>query len=129
MSRAFTNNRQVFQCDGCSRQTQWFTANLDDGIDAIERPCLDLLANLLDLAAGTVPVTTVRNDEESGRRRSLDPVEIAAIGADRGSAGLPVGVQVIALDRRPGTAEEVVITTMRAIATAGLGSVTSQVAG
>ena len=90
-------------------------------------PCL--LANLLDLAAGTVPVTTVRNDEESGRRRSLDPVEIAAIGADRGSAGLPVGVQVIALDRRPGTAEEVVITTMRAIAAAGLGGVTSQVAG
>lgn len=58
-------------------------------------PCL--LANLLDLAAGTVPVTTVRPDEQTGRGRSRDPVVRAAIECDRGSAGLPVGVQVIAL--------------------------------
>lgn len=58
-------------------------------------PCL--LANLLDLAAGSVPVTQVRPDEESGRAHSRDPVIRAAIETDRGSAGLPVGVQVIAL--------------------------------
>lgn len=80
-------------------------------------PCL--LANLLDLAAGTVPVTTVRGDEEAGRSRSRDPVEIAAIAGDRDSAGLPVGVQVIALERSPGVAEEVVLQTMEAIEAGG----------
>ena len=58
-------------------------------------PCM--LANLLDLAAGSVPVTTVRLGEETGRLRSRDPVMHAALETDRGSAGLPVGVQVIAL--------------------------------
>jgi fatty acid amide hydrolase len=90
-------------------------------------PCL--AANLLDLAAGTVPVATVRADEESGRPRSSDPVEIAALEGDRGSAGLPVGVQVIALDRRPGTAEGIVLETMRAIAAAEPERVTSPTAG
>jgi fatty acid amide hydrolase len=90
-------------------------------------PCL--AANLLDLAAGTVPVSTVRADEESGRPRSSDPVEIAALEGDRGSAGLPVGVQVIALDRRPGTAEGIVLETMRAIAAAEPERVTSPTAG
>jgi fatty acid amide hydrolase len=88
-------------------------------------PCL--LANLLDLAAGAVPVTAVRGDEESGRPRSNDPVEAAAIRTDRGSAGLPVGVQVIALDRRPGTAEAIVLGVMREIA--GRGGVTSPIVG
>lgn len=59
-------------------------------------PCL--LANLLDLAAGAVPVTTVRADEEACRAASRDPVERAAAATDRGSRGLPVGVQVIALN-------------------------------
>ncbi|MFN6190569.1 MAG: amidase family protein [Planctomycetia bacterium] len=68
-------------------------------------PCL--LANLLDLAAGTVPVTTVRPGEETGRGRSRDPVVRAAIECDRGSAGLPVGVQVIALTGGEATAIEV----------------------
>jgi len=86
-------------------------------------PCL--LANLLDLAAGAVPVTTVRADEEAGRPRSNDPVEIAAIETDRGSAGLPVAVQVMALERRPGTAEATVLTAMRVIAMEGRGSLTS----
>ncbi len=68
-------------------------------------PCL--LANLLDLAAGTVPVTTVRPDEENGRAHSRDPVVRAAIDCDRGSAGLPVGVQVIALNGGEATVLEV----------------------
>jgi fatty acid amide hydrolase len=71
----------------------------------------------------------VRADEESGRPRSSDPVEIAALEGDRGSAGLPVGVQVIALDRRPGTAEGIVLETMRAIAAAEPERVTSPTAG
>ena len=58
-------------------------------------PCL--LANLLDLAAGAVPVTEVRPDEEMGRPASQDPVVRAAIDTDAESRGLPVGVQVIGL--------------------------------
>ena len=56
-------------------------------------PCL--LANLLDLPAGTVPVTQVGPDEERGRGPSRDRVVRAAAAADRDSRGLPVGVQVV----------------------------------
>jgi fatty acid amide hydrolase len=76
-------------------------------------PCL--LANLLDLAAGTVPVTKVESGEEMGRAASSDPIECEAREADRGSAGLPIGVQVIALRRRPIEAETLLLEVMRAI--------------
>ena len=56
-------------------------------------PCL--LANLLDLPAGTVPVTRVRPEEKGRRGSSRDPVVEAARATDRGSRGLPVGVQVV----------------------------------
>ena len=56
-------------------------------------PCL--LANLLDLPAGAVPVTRVRPEEETGRGFSFDPVLRAAAATDRDSRGLPVGVQVV----------------------------------
>lgn len=56
-------------------------------------PCM--LANLLDLPAGTVPVTSVRPEEETGRASSRDRVVQAARATDRGSRGLPVGVQVV----------------------------------
>jgi Asp-tRNA(Asn)/Glu-tRNA(Gln) amidotransferase A subunit family amidase len=61
-------------------------------------PCL--LANLLDLPAGTVPVTCVRPDEEAGRGRSRDRVVQAAAATDHDSRGLPVGVQVVGLTGR-----------------------------
>jgi hypothetical protein len=82
-----------------------------------------MLANLLDLAAGAVPVTRVRPEEEdraalpSGR----DRVVRAAVEADRGSRGLPVGVQVIGLGpgdastRGPLAAERTVLDVMRLI--------------
>jgi len=73
-------------------------------------PCF--FANLLDLAAGAVPVTAVRADEENRRPRSRDPVLVAAADTDRGSRGLPVGVQVVAA---PGVGEEVVLATLAAI--------------
>jgi len=73
-------------------------------------PCF--LANLLDLAAGAVPVTMVRPDEEAGRPASRDPVLRAAAATDRGSRGLPVGVQVIA---PPGGDEATVLEVMRLI--------------
>lgn len=73
-------------------------------------PCL--LANLLDLAAGAVPVTRVRPEEETGRPWSCDPVLRAAAATDRGSRGLPIGVQVIA---PPGGTEATVLAIMRLI--------------
>jgi fatty acid amide hydrolase len=73
-------------------------------------PCF--LANLFDLAAGAVPVTTVRPDEQASRSWSIDPVLRAARDTDRGSAGLPVGVQVVA---PPGRGEATVFSVMRRI--------------
>jgi len=73
-------------------------------------PCL--IANLLDLAAGVVPVTRVQPQEEQGRPRSRDPVLRTAAETDRGSRGLPVGVQVIAA---PGRGERSVLDVMRLI--------------
>lgn len=55
-----------------------------------------LLAPVLGLPAGTVPVGRVRADEETRRPLTGDRVERAARQAEEGSAGLPVGVQVIA---------------------------------
>jgi len=81
-------------------------------------PCL--LANLLDLPAGAVPVTRVRSDEQRGRGPSRDPVVRAADDTDRGSEGLPVGVQVVGLpaadDADGQRAERIVLDVMRLIA-------------
>lgn len=55
-----------------------------------------MLFNLLGLPAGVVAATRVRDDEESDRRRSLDRVDATARKVEKGSAGLPVGVQVAA---------------------------------
>jgi Asp-tRNA(Asn)/Glu-tRNA(Gln) amidotransferase A subunit family amidase len=81
-------------------------------------PCL--LANLLDLSAGTVPITKVMPDEETGRVRSLDRVACAAAAADRDSRGLPVGVQVVgspwlASAEDPLRPERIVLDVMRLI--------------
>ncbi len=73
-------------------------------------PCL--LANLLDLPAGAVPVTRVRPDEERSRPWRVDPVLRAARAVDRGSCGLPVGVQVVG---GPGRDEADVLGAMRRI--------------
>lgn len=73
-------------------------------------PCL--LANLLDLPAGAVPVTRVRADEEHDRRWSRDPVLRAAADTDAGSRGLPVGVQVVG---GPGRDDATVLHVMRLI--------------
>jgi fatty acid amide hydrolase len=56
-----------------------------------------LLPNLLDLPAGVVAATRVREGEESDRPTSRDRCDRAAIRAERSSAGLPIGVQVVGL--------------------------------
>ena len=69
------------------------------------------LANVLGLPAGVVPITRVRADEESDRPAGRDVVERAARATEIGSAGLPVGVQVIARPWR----EDVVLALMGAL--------------
>jgi fatty acid amide hydrolase len=54
------------------------------------------LANLTGLPAGVVPVTRVQPDEECERSPGLDLMERVVKSCEQGSAGLPVGVQVLA---------------------------------
>lgn len=74
-----------------------------------------LAANLFDLPAGAVPVTTVRPDEETGRRQDRDPVARLAAETDHGSRGLPVGVQVVGLRTEPCGGEHAVLDIMERI--------------
>lgn len=76
-------------------------------------PCL--AANLFDLPAGAVPVTLVRPDEETGRSQDRDPVVRLAAETDRGSHGLPVGVQVVGLNVEPRAGERLVLDVMALI--------------
>ena len=73
-----------------------------------------LLPNVLGFPAGVVPVTHVQPDEEAARAVSRDAVERTAAKVDRGSAGLPVGVQIMARPWR----DHVALAAMRAIETA-----------
>ncbi|HLK41511.1 MAG TPA: amidase family protein [Polyangiaceae bacterium] len=67
--------------------------------------------NVLGWPAGVVPWTTVRADEESDRPPSKDPCHVAAREAERGSAGLPIGVQIAAAPHR----DHVVLAALRAL--------------
>jgi fatty acid amide hydrolase len=70
-----------------------------------------LLSPLLGYPAGVVPVTRVRGEEEAGRSKSFDLVERAAFETDQGSAGLPIGIQLMGRPWR----DDVVLAAMRAI--------------
>ena len=70
-----------------------------------------ILSNVLGLPAGVAPVTRVHPGEESERCVGEDSVERAAHAVEMNSAGLPVGVQVVA---RP-WGEEIVLTLMEAL--------------
>lgn len=69
------------------------------------------LYNLLGMPAGVVAATRVRPGEESDRVPSRDIVERTAYQVEQGSAGLPVGVQVVAHHWR----EDVVLAVMSAL--------------
>ena len=70
-----------------------------------------ILYNVLGYPAGVVPLTRVHSDEEVGRAPSRDMMEKAARNVELGSAGLPVGVQVVARPWR----EHVALAAMRAL--------------
>jgi fatty acid amide hydrolase len=69
------------------------------------------LYNLLGYPCGTLPFTRVRADEETFRTPSRDRLEDGAYETDLGSAGLPVGVQIVGRPWR----EDTVLAAMEAI--------------
>jgi fatty acid amide hydrolase len=60
-----------------------------------DMPIMSELFNLIGMPAGVVSLSRVRAGEELGRPSPTCPAEEAAARADRGSAGLPVSVQVV----------------------------------
>lgn len=67
--------------------------------------------NVLGAPAGVVAATRVRPGEESDRTVSKDLANITAQAVEQGSAGLPVGVQVVARHWR----EDIVLAVMAAL--------------
>jgi fatty acid amide hydrolase len=54
------------------------------------------LYNVLGYPAGVVPFTRVRVEEETETPRTKDVMDRTALATERGSAGLPIGVQIAA---------------------------------
>lgn len=69
------------------------------------------LYNVLGWPACSVPITGVRPGEESDRPASRDKMDRAASATERGSAGLPIGVQIAARPWR----EDIVLAVAQAI--------------
>jgi fatty acid amide hydrolase len=64
--------------------------------DLLPAACYSFLPNLLGAPCGLVTIGRVGPDEQSGRPASRDWSLGRAIESDTGSAGLPIGVQVVA---------------------------------
>jgi fatty acid amide hydrolase len=72
-----------------------------------------VLYNVLGLPAGVVAASRVRDGEESDRSPGRNAIEQVASKVEKGSAGLPVGVQVVSHYWR----EDVVLAVMAALET------------
>ncbi len=70
-----------------------------------------LVYNVIGAPAGVVSVTKVKHGEESDRDASRDKPDIVAKEVEMGSAGLPVGVQVVSAHWR----EDIVLAVMEAL--------------
>lgn len=81
------------------------------GFDLVAAAGYSMLFNLLGFPAGVVSTSRVRKGEDHGRRISRDQVERQAAAVDRGSVGLPIGVQVAARSWR----EDIVLAVMAAL--------------
>ena len=69
----------------------------DDGIDLLPAGSHSMLQNLVGGPGGMVPWSVVQQGEETERAVSPDGAVSKAIRTEKGSAGLPVGVQVSSL--------------------------------
>lgn len=106
-----SNGIDVLLCPPCALPAFTHGASHDLGVAG----GYGALWNLLGYPTGVVPVSRVRAGEEVGRKPSRDLVEKAALRVEEGSAGLPVGVQVVARPWR----EHLVLAAMQAIEEAG----------
>jgi len=97
----------VILCPGCALPALTHGASRD----VLTTGGYTILYNLLGYPAGVVPFTRVRSGEEVGRAPSRDLIEKTARKVELGSAGLPVGVQVVARPWR----EHVALAAMHAI--------------
>ena len=84
------------------------------GFDLVAAAGYAMVVNLLGFPAGVISTTRIRPGEDHGRRSGRDQVERQAAAVDRGSAGMPVGVQVVGLPWR----EDVVLSVMFALESA-----------
>lgn len=82
-----------------------------DATDLLPAASFSVFTNVLGTPCGAVPVTTVQPGEEGSTKASRDTALRAAARAAEGSAGLPVGVQVMADYWR----EDIVLAVMHAI--------------
>jgi fatty acid amide hydrolase len=80
-------------------------------IDLIPAASYSMVPNLLGIPAGTISLTRVRPDEETGRPQTRDTADRQAAATDVGSTGMPIGVQVAALHFR----EDIVLAIMSAL--------------
>lgn len=85
----------------------------EQALDLIAAAGDTLFVNLLGVPAGSVPVTRVRDGEESIRPASRELTAQTAKRAEQDSAGLPIGVQVVSHFWR----EDIVLAVMQAIET------------
>ncbi|CAD8088821.1 unnamed protein product [Paramecium sonneborni] len=110
---------------GLRKQTnlQFCQAIVDQGIDVIISPAFGLPAiiylmwNVLDFPAGSLPITTVQNDQDleiPGKQNSWDVIYRFMKNDLQGAIGLPVNVQVAALPNQ----DEMVLRVMKEIETA-----------
>lgn len=83
----------------------------ETALDLLPAASYSFVPNLLGVPVGVVSTTRVRPGEETDRPPSRDKVERLARQAETGSAGLPVGVQVLGRPWR----EDVVLAIMGAI--------------
>jgi fatty acid amide hydrolase len=99
---------QLLLCPPCSVPAFHHGATRQLGPASVSYTCL---YNLLAYPAGVVSTATVREDETSGRAASREKMFHIARAIDAGSAGLPVGVQVVA---QPGR-DDSVLAVMQAL--------------
>jgi fatty acid amide hydrolase len=80
-------------------------------VDPLYFNSYSILFNVLGMPAGVVAASRIRADEESDRQPGKDKSEQAALQVEKGSTGLPVGVQVAARPWR----EDIVLAVMGAL--------------
>jgi fatty acid amide hydrolase len=82
-------------------------------LDLLPAASYAILPNLLNFPAGVIAATRIRPGEETDRPASRDRADRMAAKVEQSTAGLPVGVQVMALPWR----EDVVLAVMAALET------------